>query len=988
MSKAQTGEVRPLSGNLSASERQDHSRHWNGRGGPFTGANSRLCDANATRRHGSRWLKTLLLGALSVTAVAVPADAQQQPAQNAPETVVVTGTLLQRPDLTTPSPVTIITRQDIINSGLTTTSDIVRSLTADNSGTIPTAFGAGFAAGSSGVALRGLTVNSTLVLINGHRTANYPLADDGERGFVDLNTIPQFAIEQIQTLKDGASSEYGADAIAGVVNIILYDHFEGAIGEAEGGTSQEGGGGMYRFAGRVGFGNLETDHVNAFLSFEYQHDDYIHVGQRGFPYNTNDLSSIGGFDFNSTSSIYGSVAPTLLTDPTDPTTGTAALGPQQILAPGGCGKLGKDIDGNYCEQNTTLYGDDQPRQERYGMYGRMSMSLGTTEAYLDASYFENQVWVNGGPPSIRTTAPHLTSNIALPAYLTNGDRNPNNPFVNSNDACPTTGIEGVNNSAACPDALIHYLFGDITGLSHYDNHVLRGSGDVKGDWSGWNWDLNLVAAHAWLGSELDGFLNFDQLKTDVLDGSYNFLDPSQNSASVLAALSPPLTKTSTTDLDSFNFVVTHDLFELPGGMSQLALGVEARHEATDDPDLNPGLNALGLGIAHTIGNRNVYSSFGEVDLFPLKSLEADISGRFDHYSDFGNTFNPKFGLKWKPIDQVMLRGTYSTGFRAPSFSENGSAAAEGFVTENPQTDFPDWAALHNNDEYTLSYALGLESTSNKGIKPETSTNYTVGTVVTPFADYNVNFTFDYYHIEKKKVISPSDSSAALNAAFNGEPIPPGFTVIFDQPDPLFPGAPPRPVVVGSPYINAASLKTDGVDIQLDAGFDLTADLNWQTIIQYSHIFSFDFVPFSGAPTQHWVGTQTPYILSSGAGTPQDRGNWANTITWHDLSVTGTLYYTSGIKEATVDLTGDNNCDLYLSTDKFCHVKAFWDFDLTGRYHVTDSVDLYGSVKNLFNAKAPLDVIDYAGVNYNPTYGQEGIVGRFFSIGVDVKTDKL
>src|ERR1041385_5502457 len=102
------------------------------------------------------------------------------------------------------------------------------------------------------------------------------------------------------------------------------------------------------------------------------------------------------------------------------------------------------------------------------------MNLRGVDAYVDASYFENQVFAHGQPASIRTTAPHLTTNIALPAYLTNGERNPNNPLVNNNPNCPLTGQEGVTNSPTCPDALIHYLFGDIPGGSKYDNLAARG----------------------------------------------------------------------------------------------------------------------------------------------------------------------------------------------------------------------------------------------------------------------------------------------------------------------------------------------------------------------------------------------------------------------------------------------------------------------------------------------------------------------------------
>ncbi len=217
-------------------------------------------------------------------------------AQNAKQmqTITVTGSALPRIDVETPSPVTVITAKQIARSGLTTLSDVVRAVSADNSGSVPNAFSNGFAAGSSGVALRGLTVNSTLVLIDGHRNANYPVSDDGQRSFVDLNTIPLAAVERIEVLKDGASSLYGADAIAGVVNIILRRSFQGVEATADVGTSQHGGGFTRKATFLAGGGDLEKDHYNAYLSVQYQKDNPIMASQRGFPYNTGDLSSLGG----------------------------------------------------------------------------------------------------------------------------------------------------------------------------------------------------------------------------------------------------------------------------------------------------------------------------------------------------------------------------------------------------------------------------------------------------------------------------------------------------------------------------------------------------------------------------------------------------------------------------------------------------------------------------------------------------------------------
>lgn len=943
----------------------------------------------------------LFLGAALSASLAVPALAQDD---GGVETVVVTGSMLTRSNVETPSPVTILTSQSIQASGLTQTSDVIRSLTADNSGSIPTAFGAGFASGSSGVALRGLTVNSTLVLIDGRRTANYPLADDGERGFVDLNTIPLSSVDRVEVLKDGASSIYGADAIAGVVNIIMKDEFQGVTGEAEYGTSEHGGGAMDRLTATLGYGDMASDHFNAYISLEYEKDNTIDDLQRGFPYNTKDTRSIGGLDDNNQTSIYGKVAPTLLSDPGDPTTGTTQNGLYQVLAgnTGSGGTCGSKAVGpvsvagygTYCEQDLAQYEQDQPLQERYGAYAHMKERFSSSAtAYLDASFFENKVATSGNPENIRTTAPVVTTNIALPAYLATGVRNPNDPFVQK-AACAANGTEAVDHSLTCPDALIGYLFGDIPNETTEDDRVLRATVGLKGDWRGWNYDTAFVAAHAWLNTVNAGYLNYHQLISDVEDGSYNFVDPSQNSRSVLAALSPPLSKVSTTDEDSWDIRGSHDIFALPGGEAQLGVSIEARHEATFDPDINPGLQAQGIGIAHTEGNRNIYSASAELGLPILPTLEADVSGRFDHYSDFGDTFNPKVGIKWTPIPQIALRGTYSTGFRAPSFSENGTAESEGFITLTPT---PSFSAAHGGDAYgSFPYSLGLLSTANPNIKPEKSRNYTFGTILQPFTDIDLNGTVDYYNIEKTSVIAPGDPGPAISAAFAGTPIPAGYTVSYDAPDPLHPGALLRPVIIGAPYINASALKTNGFDVNIHFGTELWNGVHWSSDVEYTQIMAYQYSPVAGT-TYSYVGTQAPYEFSSGAGTPRDRGSWANTFTLDPVTVTGTLYYTDGYAETGIDATGPtpghngaicaDGYGLYsptVTSKRFCEVNSFWDFDLTARWHVSDMVDLFGNVRNVFDTKAPLDAANYAVINYNPTYTQDGFVGRFYSIGVSFK----
>src|ERR1700730_7431832 len=161
---------------------------------------------------------TLRFGLAVLIAAATTATAQTAPSSDQLQEIVVTGSLIKRTDIETPTPVQIITDVDLKDSGYTNVSDVLRNLSANGSGTLNQGFGQAFAAGATGIALRGLSVGDTLTLIDGERMVNYPLSDDGERSFVDVSAVPFNAVDTIEVLKDGSSALYGADAIAGVVN--------------------------------------------------------------------------------------------------------------------------------------------------------------------------------------------------------------------------------------------------------------------------------------------------------------------------------------------------------------------------------------------------------------------------------------------------------------------------------------------------------------------------------------------------------------------------------------------------------------------------------------------------------------------------------------------------------------------------------------------------------------------------------------------------
>lgn len=912
---------------------------------------------------------------------------QSQSSQNVSlKKVMVTGSAIPRTSVETAAPITIISAKQIKASGLTTVTAVLRSIAADNSGTLPTSFEDAFAQGASGIALRGLTVNSTLVLIDGRRTADYPFADDGIRSFTDLNSIPLNAVERIEVLKDGASSLYGADAIAGVVNIILYPTYNGSEATAQVGTSQQGGGTKTRVTFITGTGNLDQDKYNAYLSFEYEKDDPIWLRNRDFPNNTGDITSLGGTDANPGSatnlgfagSHYAAVRPATLGTPGDLLTGVPIPGSLwQSLRPCGADSTPVTVPGlgSDCEQNfVNLYGQAQPESINYGLDGRITLNLtDTTQAYLNVMYDQvRHVDQTNPAEQIQTTFPTNTDNIALPPTLLNGQLNPNDPFASQGEY-----------------ALIS---SNMTGLPGSDDtttttHNIRMVADVNGALNeNWNYDAALTINHIWLNYNNFGLVVYSQLINDIKTGAYSFVDPASNSQSVLDALAPTVNSTPTSDMDSLDFGVNGDVGNLPGGPLGLAFGTQWRYEAEYSPQLNPGNTLQGIASVQSIGHHNVAALYGELDAPLLESFNVDISAREDHYSDFGSAFSPKLGVKWTPIQQLALRGTYSRGFRAPSFSENGSSSVIGFA---PGYLLPaSFIAAHGNDNYVQPYSLGEYSIANSHIKPERARNYTLGLVFQPFS--SLSGTLDYYNILKTNVIVGENYQAVLSAYYAGTPLPAGSYVTPDLPDPQFPSLQPRPVVVGSPYVNESELRTSGVDLGLRENLEFDDGLGWTSEFHATKIISWCEVQSPGQPCVSMVGTQGPYNLSSGAGTPQYRANWSNSLTFGPATITGTFYYVSHFFMSAPDLTGEPNAcfsvnpNTGLNVPLDCTVPSFTYFNLTGAYQLGNGWTLTAGILNAFGRKAPFDPLDYAGINFNPTYHEAGIIGRFYQLGVSVK----
>ncbi len=242
------------------------------------------------------------LMALTLLACLPQARAQTEPADPNREAlgrVVVTGSNIRRSDKETPSPVQNLSAADIARSGYTSLAEVLQHLSANNMGSLGQATPGAFGAGGAGISLRGLTVGATLVLIDGHRMASYPLPDDGQRDFVDIASIPIDAVERVEVLKDGASAIYGSDAMAGVVNVILKSNHQGTTLQAEIGAAGKGDGRTVKLSGIRGFGDLGRDGASGYVAVSFRCQNPILLSDRPALFGS-DWTRFGGEDLGIT----------------------------------------------------------------------------------------------------------------------------------------------------------------------------------------------------------------------------------------------------------------------------------------------------------------------------------------------------------------------------------------------------------------------------------------------------------------------------------------------------------------------------------------------------------------------------------------------------------------------------------------------------------------------------------------------------------------
>jgi outer membrane receptor protein involved in Fe transport len=740
--------------------------------------------------------------------------------------IVITGTRIRRDEreFTATEPLTIITAEEITQSGFNSVTDAMQSnAVTQGSGQINNYFGGFVTDGGTGantLGLRGLGPARTLVLLNGRR-----LAPGGTRGSVlaaDLNVLPTAIVNRIEVLKAGASSIYGSDAIAGVVNIITDQRLKGLNIEMQTNVPEVGAGADYRIAASFG---VEADRLSLVGSLEYRKRQKLA---------RNDVSffdcPIGGF-LDGEGSAFGSGdyidpntgKPACFTldnggvtintlglptrDAIGRTSGTVGRYNRFVPAPGvttgpfpgylGVGTYDRDTFDPRQEEEPLITAADIYTGYLSGTY--QLEALGDAEIYGEVLATRRK---SSSPLYRQLSLDYVQGSPLLPADIRDGI------FLAPN---PTSGGKYV-----AARAFIGY---GLTDSSQQVDYV-RASGGLRGDFFFPGWRYDAYAGKSWNDGtyEIESFLT-DRIANsmDVVqnpDGSFSCASLAFNptcvaapalSAAVIGGDLPQAYRDYIVDNTightsfretTFAFNVDGPLFSLPGGDVKAAVGAEYRKQSINDqPDQNSiDGNLLNLTAATpTVGSDNVKELYGELfvpilaDRPFFHNLNLDGSVRYTDYKSYGSDVTYKLAGQWDPIRNFGFRASYGTSFRAPALAEQFLGATSGFLSaaSDPCDDLAapedrspteqiiaaNCAAIglpadfHQNSSVSVLRVGGAEA----GLKAETSVNWSVGAVATPTLPGSFGrlaLSLDYFNIKVKNGVQDLSGSTILNRCYS------------------------------------------------------------------------------------------------------------------------------------------------------------------------------------------------------------------------------
>lgn len=682
--------------------------------------------------------------ATGVAATFVSAPAAFAAEDDDAETITVTGSRIKRTDVEGPSPVTVISREDIDASGDVTVAEVLRSSSFNSFGSFreQSGFGGG-AIGQAQISLRGLGSQRTLVLIDGRR-----MASTGSSGgnVQNLNQIPLEIVERIDVLRDGASAIYGSDAIAGVINVITRKDYEGLTirGGHENPSSLDSGD-SYRLALTSGIssakGNLtvSVDHFERDAIYDRDFDEFAVAPDSG-----------GFTSFGFPGTYINLATGQAVADPRCPLLpGDSALFPNSYTWDGSsAASYGQPADpagDSICAYNFAADTKLFPGVKRDSIFVNGRYDISNNVTFVTRAIFghnETQGRFAGAP--VTTPFPTMAAD------------NPTNPTLGQADNAPLlllmrTVPNGFRNTTVQEN--VQDVFAGI-----------EGSADLFG---GMDWQLGAQHVRNRIISQTENLANKRSIQNAIDDATLDFFNVAGlDDATWLAQTSAILqgfNHTGVYEAEVKNFTVDGlaqwDLFQLNSGAVPVVVGFEYYDQdftQINDPESNQLIIAGTSGGDNITAGRHVASLFAEINVPLLDTVELNVAARYDDYSDFGSTTNPKVGLSWRPFDELLIRGSYGEGFRAPSMSELYGNVSESFPPAIDVVGCANGVALCTPTQYRAFFG------GNPDLGPEESESWTAGAVWAPTQDLSMEVSF--YHIEFTGQIA----TISLQQAFNNE----------------------------------------------------------------------------------------------------------------------------------------------------------------------------------------------------------------------------
>lgn len=701
---------------------------------------------------------------------------------NDTERVTVTGSRIKGVDLEGAQPLVTITAEDIAKSGATSVYDLLRNLgqTRGGDGSFSTtesgALSTDTPAGSAAISLRGLGASSTLTLINGRRVAAASFAK-GTQNFVDVNSIPPSAIERIDVLATGASATYGADAVAGVVNYILKKDYEGGSVNVSYGDSQESTNESQLNFNAFWGQKLGEGHLSLFVDY-FKRDDFAYPDreQTAGTFATSTYSPFPRIRFRSSASGSGFALPGC---------------PAENLV---IDRFGDEL----CEYNPNDAKLVYPERESISAGFIYNYDFGKTRFFTDVFVSQNEAQAQTAATrwrDMRNRSSWLNFDVANPAF----------------DPIRDQLVTRSGSSISGRDMEFVYVRGRFVAPRTIENKTtnFRSVVGLEGEFSNdWTWESGVLYSQSKSDQEaVAGIYNRERFNASLAgelcsDGSvnctpetgglyYNPLNGQANNEQILDLLSqdrPSRNGKSTTI--SWDFNTSGDLWDVDSGTISAAFGVEVRHEEiTDEPsesakaqfDNNYLVDVIGFGSSASAADRTQFAAYAEFNVPIADNFDAQIAGRYDYYNDFGGDFNPKIGLRYSPTEELVLRASWATSFRAPSLTQAGIELRTTTSNARCLSEFADIYCDGDTGGEINPFTLEL---GNQDLEPEEAENLNVGFAYSPTDDITVSV--DYWQFEHENIIDTDLESLLIrtltepNTRFCGLVPPDQLGISYDQ----------------------------------------------------------------------------------------------------------------------------------------------------------------------------------------------------------------